>query len=380
MTRVAFAADLHVDTYGSKLDPGTGLNARLLDYLATLRFVAQRARDLECDALIVAGDFTERRHVNEWLVRLIQDALSDGPKRQVFLRGNHDGEVVGEAMPTVLAEMGADWHGYNRPGLHRIGRDVLALIPHLDGKWLRTQEAFASVSPAEINRVLAEQYLVLARSLYAQAQTAMLPGSKVILVAHQGMSGGAMSETQAAFLGDRSLVIDAAALGSIGFDAIVAGHFHRHQVLATDPLTLYTGSIERVDFAEEAETKGFVVIDTDTLPSFEFVETPARRYVTLRGSFSAGDFLADNPDAVDGTIVRGIDLDPDVDTDELRRFIESKGAFEVRELRHQRVESTAAGGMAEDLAPEAMLAAYFADDPDRDALVELGREILAGVA
>ena len=33
MTRIAFAADLHVDAYGSLIDPETGLNARLCDYL-----------------------------------------------------------------------------------------------------------------------------------------------------------------------------------------------------------------------------------------------------------------------------------------------------------------------------------------------------------
>lgn len=370
MTRIAFTADLHVDQYGSKVDPATGLNARLLDYLKTVRFVAQTARDMECEALVVAGDFTERKHVNEWLVRLIQDALSDGPTTQIFLRGNHDGELAGESIATVLAEMGRDWHGFNRPGLHRLGRHVLALIPHLDGRWLRTQQQFASVPPHEINRVLAEQYLVLARALYAQAQNVVLPGSKVILVAHQGMSGGAMSETQAAFLGDRSLVVDSAALGAIGYDAIVAGHFHRHQVLGTDPLTLFTGSVERVDFAEEHETKGFVVIDTDELPAFEFVETPARRYVTYDGGIT---------DGCQDAIVRVLNLPPGEDSAELRRALELAGAFDVTEIRKRRVETESAGGMAENLAPEAALEAYFADDPEAEALVARGREILAEV-
>lgn len=376
MTRIAFTADLHVDAYGSKVDAASGLNARLIDYLRTLRFVAQTARDLECDALVVAGDFTERKHVNEWLVRLIQDALADGPERQVFLRGNHDGELAGESIATVLAEMGNRWYGFNRPSIHLVSPDVvLALIPHLDGRWLRTQPGMESVPPHELNRALAEQYLVLARALYAQAKTAALSRAKVILVAHQGMSGGAMSETQAAFLGDRSLVVDAAALGAIGYDAIVAGHFHRHQVLSTSPLTLYAGSIERVDFAEEHETKGFVVIDTDALPAFEFVETPARRYVTFT---QAG--LEMGIENVDGAIVRALDLDADSDVAAIRQQLESDGAFDIHELRRRRVETAVGGGMAEDLAPESALEAYFADDPDAEALVARGREILEAVA
>lgn len=378
MTRIAFTADLHVDQYGSKLDPTTGLNARLVDYLRTLRFVAQTARDLECEALVVAGDFTERKHVNEWLVRLIQDALSDGPpNRQFFLRGNHDGSIAGESIVSVLAEMAPGWAGFNRPGISLVGDTALCFIPHLDGRWLRTQAGFESVPPHELNRALAEQYLVLARALYAQTRA---PGSKLrtrILVAHQGMSGGAMSETQAAFLGDRSLVVDAAALGAIGFDAIVAGHFHRHQVLGTDPLTLYPGSIERVDFAEEHETKGFVVIDTDELPNFRFIPTPARPYVTLTTSIEAGELLVD----VTGAIVRALDVPPDVDPAQLRANLEAAGAFEVAEIRKLRPDvDDNRNGYAEDLAPEAALSAYFADDPDADVLVERGRQLLAEVA
>lgn len=372
MTRLAFTADLHVDSYGSKVHAGTGMNARLLDYLSTVRFVAQAARDRDCAALVVAGDFTERRHINEWLVRHIQDALSDGPKRQVFLRGNHDGEIAGESIATVLAEMGPGWSGYNKPGIALVDDVALCLIPHLDGRWLRTRPGFENAAPADINRALAEQYVVLAMGLYAQAVSHSAV-RRTILVAHQGMSGGSMTETQAAFLGDRSLVVDSTALGAIGFDAIVAGHFHRHQVLTTSPLTLYTGSVERVDFAEEHETKGFVVIDTDDLPAFEFVETPARRYLTMRASESYSEHdLA-------GSIVRCLDVDPSQDLADVRAFIEKAGVFEIHQLAHQRVETDAVAGMAEDLTPESALEAYFADDPDAEALVARGREILEAV-
>lgn len=33
MTRIAFSADWHVDEYGQRVDPETGINARLADYL-----------------------------------------------------------------------------------------------------------------------------------------------------------------------------------------------------------------------------------------------------------------------------------------------------------------------------------------------------------
>lgn len=53
-----------------------------------------------------------------------------------------------------------------------------------------------------------------------------------------------------------------------GFDAVLSGHIHRHQVLTTDRRgqslpapVLYPGSIERTSIAEADEQKGFMIVD-----------------------------------------------------------------------------------------------------------------------
>jgi hypothetical protein len=62
-------------------------------------------------------------------------------------------------------------------------------------------------------------------------------------------------------------------------------------------------------------------------------------------------------------------------------MLEGDAAFAITEIRSAAVEAEApAGGMDETLTAEQALAAFFADDPDRDALLELGNEILAEVA
>lgn len=370
MTRIAFTADLHVDAYGSKVDPDTGLNARLVDYLETLRWVANRAREEGCEVLVVAGDFTERRHPAPWLVSRIRDALSGGPPMQVYLRGNHDGEIGGGSIVTVLSD--GDAHiGVSRPAIVAPNADaVLALIPYLDRHWLRAQPGYTDVSDAQLYAALAEQFLVVARGLYAEARK-LHQHAGVVLVCHQTLAGAHMSETQQAFLGDQQVVVSAADLASIGFEAVVAGHLHRHQVLSADPV-LYPGSIERVDFGEEHEAKGFVVADVARGRfDWDFVETPARRFVTLtqEGVYD-----------VAGAIVRGVDLDPQTDLAELRTKLEARGAFDIVSLAHRPVDAPAiAGGLSESLSAEQALSAYFADDPDREALVARGREVLEAV-
>lgn len=375
MTRIAFTADLHIDEYGTRRDPRTGMNTRLLDYLRTTRFVAESARDAECEALVVAGDFTERKHVNDWLLRHIQDALSDGPQRQVFLRGNHDAEIAGESKVSVLAEMGRQWTSSSGPAFEVIGDVVLVLLPYLDRHWLRARPEFASVPDAEVFKALAERFLAIARGMYAQARQAH-PDKACVLVCHQTLSGGWMSDSQQAFFGEHGLVIDTGALASIGFEAIVAGHLHRHQVIPASVPVLYTGSIERVDFGEADQVKGFVVADVEP-GRFEwsFVETPARRFVTVTGAD-----LGDEPDDIEGAIVRVRELPPEYDAARVRADLVQRGAFEVTSIERARVEAPEiAGGIAETASPFEALETWFDEDGDREALVARGRELLEAV-
>lgn len=381
MTRIAFAADLHVDTYGGRIDPASGLNARLVDYLAAVSRMAREAEARGCVALVIAGDFTERRHPAPWLVSLIRGALDAAPDLlHVYLRGNHDGELAGGSIVSVLDDgrahdPGVDFGrlGVSRPQLVPVARDVvLACIPYLDRHWLRAQPGMERVPDAEVYAALAEQFLLLARGLYAEAR-ATHPDAAVVLVCHQTLAGAQMSETQQAFLGDLGLVIDARALAAIGYLAVIAGHLHRHQVVLSEPCpVVYPGSIERVDFGEEAETKGFIVADiAPGCVDWEFVPLPARPFATL---------TAPRPDDafnVADKVVRCVDVDPDVDTAELRRVLEVAGAFEITEIRRRPVPAPeSGGGLSEAMGPSDALAAYFADEPDEEALVSLGREIL----
>lgn len=66
------------------------------------------------------------------------------------------------------------------------------------------------------------------------------------------------------------------------FDYVALGHVHRHQILATEPLVVYPGSIERVDFGEENEQKGYCWLEVDKgKVKFEFCAIPTRAFRTI---------------------------------------------------------------------------------------------------
>lgn len=383
MTRLAVLADPHCDDFGSKVDAATGLNARWVDTVAMVRWVANDAHERGADALIVAGDLSESRHPAPWRVAQIGSAIAAFPGPVILLRGNHDGLRAGLSIVDALAQDRPGWSGFSIPGIAKVGDVAIAAMPYLDRAWLRSQPAFESTPDAEVYRVLAEQYLTIARGLFVRAAAV---ASRTVLVIHQALAGGNMSEAQRAFLGDLSLVVDTRALGAIGYDAILAGHFHLHQVLSEDPLIAYAGSPYRTDFGEEHQAKGYLLVDVETagttgigVPVWQFIETPARRFVTMDDSYPAMD--EDEIGAlVQGAVVRVIDAAPDTDTASVRRLLESLGAFEVQEIRIRRSESTAvAGALSESLTADQALDAYFAETPDAEPIVARGREILAAV-
>ncbi|HSE84443.1 MAG TPA: DNA double-strand break repair protein Mre11, partial [Thermodesulfobacteriota bacterium] len=80
------------------------------------------------------------------------------------------------------------------------------------------------------------------------------------------------------------------------FCYVALGHIHRFQNLNKegDPPVIYSGSIERIDFTEEKERKGFVLGEiyegfSDWECNFEFVETPARRFLTIEADEKDGE-------------------------------------------------------------------------------------------
>ncbi|MGL5134450.1 MAG: exonuclease subunit SbcD, partial [Planktothrix sp.] len=76
------------------------------------------------------------------------------------------------------------------------------------------------------------------------------------------------------------------------FDYVALGHVHKHQNLnrTNDPPVIYPGSIERVDFSEEKEDKGFVLLEVEKGQiKWEFCTLPVRSFCTIKVDLSKVD-------------------------------------------------------------------------------------------
>jgi DNA repair exonuclease SbcCD nuclease subunit len=104
-----------------------------------------------------------------------------------------------------------------------------------------------------------------------------------------------------------------------GIDLVLAGHVHRHQSIKAshgskrDSIEIvYAGSLERTSFAEERESKGYVVLEAGAVDAgrrlgWRFVELPTRPMKTV--FLPAMELRAGNLEAAAGRLLSGLPPD-----------------------------------------------------------------------
>jgi exonuclease SbcD len=98
------------------------------------------------------------------------------------------------------------------------------------------------------------------------------------------------------------LALPLSLLKSEHWDYVALGHIHRHQSLEGEqfPPVVYPGSIERIDFGEEKEDKGFVIAQVSRGEcAWAFHKLDTRRFVTVRVEADGQDPTAEVIDAIE---------------------------------------------------------------------------------
>jgi len=131
-------------------------------------------------------------------------------------------------------------------------------------------------------------------------------GIPAILAGHVTLSSAATGSEAHMMLGQGHVLLPSAVVHP-ALDYVALGHVHKHQVLHQRPLTVYAGSLQRVDFGEAEEEKGFCVVEMDAsqpqgqrVADFQFVPVKGRSFITI-----PVDVLAEDQDPT-ATVVRTI--------------------------------------------------------------------------
>jgi exonuclease SbcD len=110
------------------------------------------------------------------------------------------------------------------------------------------------------------------------------PDLPAVLTAHLSVSGATFGSERSVMIG-RDAVILKSVLADPAWDYAALGHVHLHQHLDDGgyPPVVYSGSLERIDFGEEGQVKGFCWVELARgETTWEFVEVDARPFVTVR--------------------------------------------------------------------------------------------------
>lgn len=335
--RLLHFADLHVgmENYGS-LDPTTGTSSRVRDFLDRLDEVIDYALEHDADLAIFAGDAfknrdpepTQQREFARRMKRLA-DAVPT-----LLLVGNHD-------MPGMAAKANSldIFRALDVPGVivgyksegrvveTRRGPVFLAWIPYPMRNRLLSREEHAGKSIEELENALREVVSDLVKGLESEAGSHNMPR---VLAGHFSVAEAEFGSERSVMLG-RDVAVFTSTIADPTWDYVALGHIHKHQVLNPDhyPPVVYSGSLERIDFGEENQEKGFCWVELAREgTTWQFVPVRARPFQTIR--VDARKTL--DPTAAVLTELEGLSLEGAIVRVIVQLQTEQEAAFRDREV------------------------------------------------
>ncbi len=408
--RLLHFADAHVgmENYG-RTDPQTGVSSRVRDFLRRLDEMVDYATEHEADLVIFAGDAFKSQNPNPTFQRefafRVQDLARLCPV--VLLVGNHDLPAV-EARASSIeiydtlrvpnTILGREYAAHTVET--RRGPVLVATAPYpVRHQLLRDIPVPPTKTIAAIDDLMAEQlHLRLAALTDAAAAAGDVPR---VLTGHFTVGGATFGSERSVMLG-RDVMVLLNALDNPAWDYVALGHIHRHQCLTLGrtnaPPVVYSGSLERIDFGEEDDHKGFVWVELARgATTWKFVPVSARPFVTLRADVrGSGDPTRTVLDAIkradlEDAVVRvqitaDAEAEPHLLDSEIFQALKDAGANHVAVIqRHvERPARLRLGISPEGLTPYELLERYLMlkeiAPERRDALLERASVLFAGPA
>ncbi|MEA1939679.1 MAG: exonuclease SbcCD subunit D [Candidatus Caldatribacteriota bacterium] len=284
-------ADIHLgmENYG-RIDPSTGLHTRLQDFIKCFSFAIDVALEEKVDLVIFAGDayknsFPNPTHQREFARQIYR--LSNARIPIVLVSGNHDNPVsFGKATSLEI------FNTLNIPGVKVVtdpelfnietksGAVQIFALPWPTKSQYLAKEEYKNFTDKEITGEIQER---VSEKIIKYAKM-MKPNIPSIFTAHLAAKDAVYSGSERSAIIGRDPVFSTEILAREEFDYVALGHIHRFQDLnpQNHPPVIYPGSIERINFGEEKEDKGFCMATIEkSKTNYEFIPVPAKRFITI---------------------------------------------------------------------------------------------------
>jgi len=353
--RVLHFADIHIgmENYG-RIDPSSGLNQRVLDFVTRLKEIVDYAVAHEADAVIFAGDAFKTRDPNPTYQRAFARQIVRLSKENiptVLLVGNHDMPAIEQRATSVDIFQTLDVPNVvvgREEKLHRLqtkhGMLQVATVPWPQRSRLMTHEEHRGMTIEQLDQELEK---TVADEIDRMAQE-LDPAMPAILTGHFTVTGSTFGSERSVMLG-RDTPIKLSSLHLDAWDYIALGHIHKFQDINKGkmPGVVYSGSLERIDFGEEDERKGFVWVQAiHGQTTWEFAPMEVRRFVTITADATQD---GDTPtDAVIRAIERQ-DIKNAIVRIRVKLLQEQETALKPREIEAALADAHLIAGISKDI-------------------------------
>lgn len=351
MIKILHLSDIHLGSGFShgQINPETGLNTRLEDFTATLGRCIDRAIAEPVDLVLFGGDAfpdaTPAPYVKQAFAAQFR-RLVDAEIPTVLLVGNHDQHSQGQGgaslgiyrtlgVPGFVVGDSLETHTIQTKN----GAIQIITLPWLTRSTLLTRPETEGLSLEAVNQLLIDRLTVVLEGEIRKLD----PELPTILLGHLMADKANLGAERFLAVG-KGFNIPLSLLTRSCFDYVALGHVHKHQNLnrTNDPPVIYPGSIERVDFSEEKEDKGFVLLEVEKgQTKWEFCALPVRSFCTIKVDLSKVDdplqtlikVIAKNPiqDAVVRLIyqLRSDQLDS-INNTELQQLLNTAHSYTIK--------------------------------------------------
>ena len=291
MVKILHLSDIHLGSGFShgKINPETGINTRLEDFVNSLRICIDRAIAEPVDIVLFGGDAfpdaTPAPYVHEAFASQFR-RLADADIPAILLVGNHDQHSQGSGGASLSIYRTLVVPGFivgDTIATHRLstrsGDVQIITLPWLNRSTLLTRPETEGLDLSEVNEMLLQK---LEPVLEAEIRR-LDPNIPTVLLGHLMADRASLGAEKFLAVG-KGFTIPMSMLIRSEFDYVALGHVHKHQNLnpSNDPPVVYPGSIERVDFGEEKEDKGYILLEVQPgKVEWEFCTLPARPFLTI---------------------------------------------------------------------------------------------------
>lgn len=273
-------ADLHI---GFPLKNGENN----FNFQNTLDFVIKKAKEYKVDLVVIAGDVFHKRDPevrDEKLFAKFVNALAESNIEILIVTGNHEGAPFRERSIhlDLYNELPLKFiHISKMPEVISIKGVNFITLPYPFKTNILSKEEYRDKSEDEVLNILNRRLLSIVDELISEVNS-----EKNILVAHMPVSEGVIGfEQYINFSKELPLSIEELDRSNIIYYAL--GHLHKNQIIKSrkyEHTFAYPGSLDRLDFGEENDPKGFFFVEVeDSLKAIEFIENPfARKFYTIQ--------------------------------------------------------------------------------------------------